>query len=175
MKDKARIFLCHSCSDKPIVREVATALQQSGIAVWIDEVELHVGDSLIERIGRALHESDFVLAFLSSASVDSNWVQKELSLSMAREVASRRVTVLPVLLDDCPIPFYLRDKLYADLRETARKDSEVGHIIRAIRHHMNSETPAVEHEKAKVKQEPMAWGDVDRGKVVHDRGEEYLG
>ena len=33
-----------------------------------------------------------------------------------RELDEKRVVVLPVLVEDCEIPLFLREKMYADLR-----------------------------------------------------------
>jgi hypothetical protein len=50
------IFLSHSSRDKFFVRELAKKLQDAGVEVWIDEAELKIGDSLTQKIGRAIDE-----------------------------------------------------------------------------------------------------------------------
>ena len=45
------IFLSHSHVDKPFVRRLASDLIDSGVKVWLDEAEILIGDSLIEKIG----------------------------------------------------------------------------------------------------------------------------
>jgi hypothetical protein len=84
--------------------------------VWIDHWELKVGDSLIGRIQEAIQGSSGLLVILSKASVESEWCKKELSSGLVRELDERRVVVLPVLMEDCTVPLFLRDKLYADFR-----------------------------------------------------------
>ena len=59
---------------------------------------------------------DFVVAVVSSASIDSPWVQKELDLASNREMGERQVVVLPILLDDVKLPGFLKGKLYVDFR-----------------------------------------------------------
>jgi hypothetical protein len=56
------------------------------------------------------------LVILSKASVESEWRKKELSTGLIRELDEKRGVVLPVLKQDCAIPLFLRDKLYADFR-----------------------------------------------------------
>lgn len=34
------VFLSHSAKDKPVVRELAARLQQDGVRVWLDEVQI---------------------------------------------------------------------------------------------------------------------------------------
>src|SRR5207237_3845146 len=41
------VFVCHAGEDKDsVVRPLALALQEQGLAVWYDEFELRIGDSL---------------------------------------------------------------------------------------------------------------------------------
>lgn len=108
------IFLSHSSEDKPFVRELATRLKRSGIRVWLDEAEMKIGDSLMERIGQAIDEADFVGVVLSRSSINSEWVQRELQVAMQKEFGQRRVVVLPLLLERVEIPPFLRGKFYAD-------------------------------------------------------------
>ena len=108
------VFLSHNSKDKPFVRELAGTLRDSGVDVWLDEAEINIGDSLIEKIGSAIEYTDFICAVISNNSIGSSWVQKELSLAMTKEIANREVVVLPVLLDHCELPHFLKDKLYVD-------------------------------------------------------------
>ncbi len=127
------VFLSHSHGDKPFVRDLAGRLSQAGAAVWLDEAEMNVGESLIDRIAAAIQEVDYVAAILSPRSVKSNWVQKELSLAMAKELQGRRVTVLPVLIEACDLPEFLRDKLYADFTRPENHEREFARLLKAMR------------------------------------------
>ena len=64
----------------------------------------------------AIQESSALLIILSDASVNSEWCKKELNAGLMRELDEKRVLVLPVLLEDCEIPIFLREKMYADFR-----------------------------------------------------------
>ena len=44
----------------------------------------------------------------------SSWVEKELNAALAIELERKDVFVLPLVIDDCDIPVFLKDKLYAD-------------------------------------------------------------
>ena len=134
-----KVFLSHSVIDKPFVRQLARRFLQSGVQVWLDEAELNVGDSLIQRIAEGIEECDFIVAVISDASVKSKWVQKELYWAMTREIGGRRVVVLPVIVDHCVIPFFLRDKLYADFRTPDQFEPQSELLLRAVTGH--SEQP----------------------------------
>jgi hypothetical protein len=110
------IFFSYSHSDKEVAHSIAVRLSLEQRHVWIDEWELQVGDSLLRRIEDAVGEASALLVVLSPASVESEWVRKELTAGLVRELEERRVIVLPVLVKDCNIPLFLRDKKYADFR-----------------------------------------------------------
>lgn len=107
-------FLSHSTKDKPFVRQLAADLNQEGITVWLDEQRILVGDSITEKIGQGLAQSDFFLIALSKESINSEWVKKELNQALITEVEKREVHILPVKLSDCEIPPLIKDKKYAD-------------------------------------------------------------
>ncbi|MDX2179953.1 MAG: toll/interleukin-1 receptor domain-containing protein [Bryobacteraceae bacterium] len=64
----------------------------------------------------AIQGATALLVVLSKASVESEWCKKELSSGLIRELDEKRIIVLPVLMEDCTIPIFLRDKIYADFR-----------------------------------------------------------
>lgn len=110
------IFISYSRTDRDFVDTLARGLVHNKINVWLDRWELHVGDSLITRIQQAITDASALLVVLSRASVNSEWCKKELNSGLIRELEERRVVVLPVLAEDCEIPMFLRDKVYADCR-----------------------------------------------------------
>jgi hypothetical protein len=109
-------FISHSTRDKPFVRRLAADLVAHGVKVWLDEQRLLVGDSIPEKIAQGLAESDFFLIVVSANSVESEWVKKELSSALVHEIERRKVTVLPIRIDDANMPNSIHDKLYADFR-----------------------------------------------------------
>jgi hypothetical protein len=115
-KQERVAFISHSTRDKPFVRKLAADLVAHGIKVWLDEQRLLVGDSIPEKIAQGLAESDFFLIVISANSVGSAWVKKELSSALVHEIERRKVTVLPVRIDDATMPNSIHDKLYADFR-----------------------------------------------------------
>jgi hypothetical protein len=126
------IFLSHSRQDKPFVRRLAERLTNSGVVVWLDEVHLRIGDSIIGKIADAIEAVDYVAAVISKNSVRSHWVQKELSIAMSKEIGGKRVVVFPILLDDCKIPTHLQDKLYADFRDKGSFEPSCRNILRSM-------------------------------------------
>ena len=111
------IFISYSHKDKVFAHRLAEQLVRHNVRVWIDEWELSIGDSLIQRIQEALSGSSALIVVLSRNSTESEWCKKELSSGLIRELQEKHVIVLPVIIEDCEIPLFLQDKLYADFRE----------------------------------------------------------
>jgi hypothetical protein len=111
-----RVFLSHSSADKAFVSRLANDLQARKVPVWFDRWELKIGDSLTQRIQDGIAESSWLAIVLSKNSVKSEWVKKELAAAHAMELHKRSVFILPLVIDDCEIPVFLLDKLYADFR-----------------------------------------------------------
>lgn len=126
------IFLSHSSVDKPFVRKLAADLRRAGFYVWVDEAEIKVGDSLIEKIEAGIDSTDFLGVVLSSNSLKSEWVTREVRIALSQEIAGRRVKVLPILLERISIPSFLLDKKYADFTTDEKYGESLQQIIRCM-------------------------------------------
>ncbi len=54
------IFISHSWSDKSSARKLAADLRKVGVYVWLDEAEIKLGDSLIQKIRAGIDTVDYV-------------------------------------------------------------------------------------------------------------------
>lgn len=126
------VFISHNHLDKTFVRRLGADLAAHGVRPWIDEAEMNIGDSLISKIGAAIDEMDYFGIVLSPRSVGSAWVVQELEQALADQLASRRIKVLPILLEKCEIPGFLRGKVYADFTHFARYDESFARILKTV-------------------------------------------
>lgn len=113
---KRRVFISHAAADKESAARIANALRKPGTNTQIGLWELQTGDSIAHRTELALASNDFFIVLLSPSSVASRWVAQELNVALATELKERAITIIPVLIADCPIPSTLADRLYVDLR-----------------------------------------------------------
>jgi hypothetical protein len=91
------LFISHASEDNELVaRPLADALRSRGWTVWLDELELTIGDSLNGRINDALAKSRFGVVVLSRAFFAKQWPQRELAGLAAREVSAGSKVILPV-------------------------------------------------------------------------------
>jgi len=99
-----------------------------GINVWLDEAEIKLGESLIEKIREATDSVEYVVVLLSKNSVGSNLVKKEVDIAMNEEIEGKRIKVVPILLDEVDLPGFLKGKLYGDLRSMDQYDKVLSQI-----------------------------------------------
>lgn len=111
------VFLCHSSADKPLVRRIALDLQERGFNPWLDEFEIDVGESIVEKISQATETADALIVFLSETSVAAPWVKKEWQSTFMRKLSGEKTLLIPARLDNCKIPPLLSDTRYADFRD----------------------------------------------------------
>jgi hypothetical protein len=110
------VFISYSSKDKEFVDKLAIRLVKDRIKVWVDRWEINVGDSLIDKIQKGLTDSSFLIVVLSKHSVESEWCRRELNSGLIREIENKRVVILPIVVDDCERPMFLREKKYADFK-----------------------------------------------------------
>jgi len=110
------VFISYSHQNKEFADKLAANLVKKKAHVWVDTWELNVGDSIIDKVQSAIQESSALIVIISKASMESEWCKKELSAGFLRELEEKRVVVLPLLLEDCEMPIFLRGKMYADFR-----------------------------------------------------------
>lgn len=112
----APVFISYSHGDKQLVEPFVSEIKHAGVRV-LGDWDFHPGDSLQAKISQSISRSGYLIVFLSPRSVASSWVQKELEIGINRELRDQRMRVLPIMLEECDVPLFLSDKLYADLRD----------------------------------------------------------
>lgn len=124
-----KIFLSHSSKDKAIVRTLKDDLNQNGIATWLDEDSLDLGDSLLESITVAIEETTHFAIILTPNSVNSDWVTTELSQAEEKVKNGLLTAVIPIMLFQCSLPKFLEGKLYGDLSKEVVKTVGEGKVM----------------------------------------------
>src|SRR5262245_53911129 len=90
------VFISHASEDKEsVAAPLRDILYRFGFRVWFDEGELHIGDSLSEKIDHGLGNSFFGVVVLSPAFFSKNWPKRELAGLFAIEETKGKA-ILPV-------------------------------------------------------------------------------
>jgi hypothetical protein len=93
---KTRLFLSHASEDKQdVVIPLYNRLAQEEFTVWFDQVELTMGDSLLDKISNALAQTDYGVVVFSRAFFEKRWTRLELDGLFQLETEKRKV-ILPI-------------------------------------------------------------------------------
>ncbi len=88
--DMYQVFICHASEDKEkIARPLYDAMLEEGLAVFLDEKEIEWGDSLVEKINKALVSSTVVVAVVSNNSIGKAWPEREIYSIIDREIKGK--------------------------------------------------------------------------------------
>ena len=150
------IFISYSHKDSDFVDKLGTALVFNKIRVFIDRWEMNVGDSITEKISTAITDASYLIVVLSKHSVDSPWCKREINTGLMLELEKKRVVVLPILLENCAMPLFLQDKLYADFRTDF--DSGLKQVISSIGGLATEEMGRIEDSDTAFSDFSYSWG-----------------
>ncbi|MFH1940989.1 MAG: toll/interleukin-1 receptor domain-containing protein [bacterium] len=128
----SKVFISYSHVDRETAESLATRLREAGANVWLDRWQIGIGDSILEKINEGISTSDFLIVLLSKASVSSKWVKEELAEGSVM-LAERGAFILPVLLEECEIPLFLRHRKYVSLKDNPRE--AFGEIVNRLEKH----------------------------------------
>jgi hypothetical protein len=91
------IFVSYSRKDRELALPLLSALERQGFSVWWD-FQLKTGEVFDSAMETALKEAQCCLVLWSRNSIFADWVRAEATKAKEREV------LLPVLLEEVPIP-----------------------------------------------------------------------
>jgi hypothetical protein len=128
------VFLSYAREDTAVLDELASALIEEGMSVWIDRSNVRSGDWK-QRVTEGLGRSRAVVMLLTQNALASDSVKKELDFAM-----KKRVPVIPVQLGEMAeeqLPDWFRfgyDDLHRHILEQNRYKDGVKELASAIRH-----------------------------------------
>ncbi|HVF96007.1 MAG TPA: toll/interleukin-1 receptor domain-containing protein, partial [Flavisolibacter sp.] len=98
-----KTFFSYSRTDSAFVLKLAKDLRDAGVELWLDQLDIKGGSHWDSAIEKALNTAASLIVVLSDESVKSNNVMDEVSFAL-----ESGKTVIPVLLEECVVPFRLR-------------------------------------------------------------------
>ncbi|MEZ5056336.1 MAG: TIR domain-containing protein [Saprospiraceae bacterium] len=125
-----RVFISYSWNDKEKVIPIVNSLQENGIEIFMDSINLEVGQDLKNSIRYNIEGSETIIVFFSKEFTKSKWAEFELSTAL-NELKKRNINIVPVTLDSFPIPEKLRKYQVINLsKPTKGIDKLVQRLIR---------------------------------------------
>jgi hypothetical protein len=138
-KQGPQVFVSYASVDRAAAKTIVEGLRLRNLNVWLDADELRPGDHWAESIRTAISASSYFLLLLSKHSVHSSWMDQEVD-AVLKELQSRDITFIPVLLEDCDIPPSLAMYQFFDMRSGVKENSEK--LAEAL-----TATPKIDFEK----------------------------
>ncbi|MDE2871474.1 MAG: toll/interleukin-1 receptor domain-containing protein [Gemmatimonadota bacterium] len=90
------VFVSYASEDREaVVRPLAEQLEHCGLAVWYDQTQLRVGDSIRRKIDEGLARARYGVVILSPSFFDKHYPEQELDGLAQREQDGAKV-ILPV-------------------------------------------------------------------------------
>jgi hypothetical protein len=90
-------FISYSSLDKPFAVRLHDALQSKGVRCWLDEKQMLPGRDISRELERGIYSWDKFLLCASKNSLTSNWVEREIKTTFAKEEALRKERGKPIL------------------------------------------------------------------------------
>lgn len=114
---KLLVFISHASEDSAAAKRLTKRLKEDGFDPWLDLERLLPGQDWNLEIEKSMRESGAILLCFSEESVSKeSYIQKEYKRAMRiqEEKPEGTIFVIPVRLDECELPFYLREIQWVD-------------------------------------------------------------
>jgi hypothetical protein len=95
----SEVFLSHASADQKFVTRLAETLRRHGVPVWYSRTNILGAQQWHDEIGAALKRCDWFLVVLSSNSVESMWVKRELLFALQQNRFEDKI--VPLLYQPC--------------------------------------------------------------------------
>jgi hypothetical protein len=86
-----RIFISHAVQDQGLASQLADQLSQAGFVVSNAPQEIAPGDNWAKELGRALEESDVMVALITREALKSEFVQREIQYGLTSKNYEHRL------------------------------------------------------------------------------------
>jgi uncharacterized protein YjbI with pentapeptide repeats len=93
-------FISYSTNEQDFADRVHADLQSKGVRCWFATQDMRIGDKILDTIDSAIRLRDKVLLILSEHSINSAWVEDEVTKAFEEERKRGQMVLFPIRLDD---------------------------------------------------------------------------
>lgn len=175
-----KVFVSYSHADKIVARRVARRLIAHGIKTWFDERELRIGAVLTSTLRTYIENADVVLVIASQNSVESDWVEME--LSFAKEHGK---IIIPIFIEMLSKHERFKDSLGIDACSLQLFADALDNLVRKLYNSIELELPPanpdilISNLQELVKEEPdlapLIFGYLESKGLHHENAEIVYG
>jgi len=106
-------FISYSRTDADFVLRLCQDLRAAGISIWLDKLDIRPGEDWDDSVARGLADCGRMVVVLSPTAVASDNVLDEVGYAL-----SKKTPLIPILLQDCEVPYRLNRIQYIDFRHS---------------------------------------------------------
>jgi hypothetical protein len=132
-------FISYSSKDDEFANRIHADLQNSGVRCWFAPHDLPIGDKILDALDAAIRLRDKVVLILSEHSIESDWVEDEVTNAFEEERKRGQIVLFPVRLDEAVLntneawAAKLRARNIGDFRRWKDHDAYKQSFARALR------------------------------------------
>ena len=115
--DRWNVFLSYRSVNRAWVLNLYDVLRELGHKVFLDQTALKPGDQLVKELQDALTTSQAGILIWSSASQDSEWVQREYQTLEQLAADRKDFRLVPVRLDRSKLPPFAGNRIFLDFAD----------------------------------------------------------
>jgi TIR domain len=112
-----QVFISYFHGDKDVALKIASIYKRYDVTIWIDFEEIRPGEFIARHIETGLRTSNYFTILISTRSVSSPWVQRELAMAFDLSKDGSLI-LLPAKVDNVDMPLELRGLLYIDFSKS---------------------------------------------------------
>jgi hypothetical protein len=132
-------FISYSTQDQEFSDRLYADLQNKGVRCWFAPHDLRIGKKILDAIDTAIRLRDRVLLILSEHSINSDWVEDEVTAGFEEERKRGEEVLFPIRIDDAVMKTKeawaakLRARLIGDFRQWKDHDAYQQSFQRMVR------------------------------------------
>jgi hypothetical protein len=132
-------FIRYSVVDQEIARRLHADLQSKGIRCWFAPEDV-LTDAIQDRIDESIRVYDKIVIVLSENSIQSQWIEQEVEMALAKEREQNKAVLFPIRVDNTVMmvktgwPVLIRKTRYiGDFNNWKDRNSYVKTFVRLLR------------------------------------------
>ncbi len=141
------VFISYAREDLQAAQKLEKILQAEGLRVWRDQESIYAGEQWPKAIGQAIENENIFLLLWSKHSAESHFVEFEWNSALAL-----MKTIVPVLLDNTPLPAALRAINGVSFADTGNAVKKLLELMAVSPPSPQGQNPLVIRELSQVKE-----------------------
>lgn len=124
MDFKIDYFISYTQSDEDWAKWIAYQLEQNGAVVNFQAHDYLPGVNFITEIEQVINSAQHIILLLSKSYIKSTYCKAEWTSAIVRDPNNEHKTIIPLLIENCDIPLFLKKISHFDLSKINKENTE---------------------------------------------------